>query len=128
MEGFEDPFNRRTFPWGHEEPELLDWFTRLGHLRQESAALRRGGIRYRVSDGPLLAFTRTCGEETILAAFNTGDQTAALRLEDGERVQLLLGAARFQSAPQGHTLTLPPRTGSLMRLLAGQEEGTAYSD
>ena len=118
-----DPFNRRTFPWGHEEPELLDWFTRLGHLRQESAALRRGGIRYRVSDGPLLAFTRTCGEETILAAFNTGDQTAALRLEDGERVQLLLGAARFQSAPQGHTLTLPPRTGSLMRLLAGQGGG-----
>ena len=81
-----------------------------------------------MSDGPLLAFTRTFGEETILAAFNTGDQTAALRLEDGERVQLLLGAARFQSAPQGHTLTLPPRTGSLMRLLAGQEEGTAYSD
>lgn len=128
MEGFEDPFNRRTFPWGHEDSELLDWFTRLGHLRQESAALRRGGIRYRVSDGPLLAFTRACGEETILAAFNTGNQTAALRLEDGERVQLLLGAARFQSAPQGHTLTLPPRTGSLMRLLAGQEEGTAYSD
>ena len=126
MEGFEDPFNRRTFPWGHEDSELLDWFTRLGHLRQESAALRRGGIRYRVSDGPLLAFTRACGEETILAAFNTGNQTAALRLEDGERVQLLLGAARFQSAPQGHTLTLPPRTGSLMRLLAGQEEGTAY--
>ena len=128
MEGFEDPFNRRTFPWGHEEPELLDWFTRLGHLRQESAALRRGGIRYRASDGPLLAFTRTCGEETVLAALNAGDQAAVLRLEDGERVQPLLGAARLQTAPQGQVLTLPPRTGSLLRLLDGLEEDQAYAD
>ena len=128
MEGFEDPFNRRTFPWGREDPELLDWFTRLGHLRQESAALRRGDIRYRASDGPLLAFTRTCGEETVLAALNAGDQAAVLRLEDGERVQPLLGAARLQTAPQGQVLTLPPRTGSLLRLLDGLEEDQAYAD
>lgn len=128
MEGFEDPFNRRTFPWGREDPELLDWFTRLGHLRQESAALRRGDIRYRASDGPLLAFTRTCGEETVLAALNAGDQAAVLRLEDGERVQPLLGAARLQTAPQGRVLTLPPRTGSLLRLLDGLEEDQAYAD
>ena len=94
----------------------------------KSAALRRGDIRYRASDGPLLAFTRTCGEETVLAALNAGDQAAVLRLEDGERVQPLLGAARLQTAPQGQVLTLPPRTGSLLRLLDGLEEDQAYAD
>jgi len=128
MEGFEDPFNRRTFPWGHEDSELLGWFTRLGHLRQESDALRRGDIRYRMSDGPLLAFTRTWGEETILAAFNAGDQVLALRLEDGERIELLLGAVRSQIVSQEHTLILPPRTGSLMHLRAAQEDSAVYSD
>lgn len=128
MEGFEDPFNRRTFPWGREDPELLDWFTRLGHLRQESAALRRGDIRYRASDGPLLAFTRTCGEETVLAALNAGDQAAVLRLEDGERVQPLLGAARLQTAPPG----AGPDTSAPDRESAapadGLEEDQAYAD
>ena len=116
MEGFEDPFNRRTFPWGREDYELLGWFTRLGHLRQECPALRRGDIRYRAAQGPLLAFTRSAEGETILAAFNTGGEPAELRLEDAERIELLLGSARFQISAQGHVLTLPPRTGSLLKL------------
>ena len=116
MEGFEDPFNRRTFPWGREDYELLGWFTRLGHLRQEYPALCRGDIQYRAAQGPLLAFTRSLGEETILAAFNAGNDPVELRLEDEERIELLLGAARFQISAQGHVLTLPPHTGSLLRL------------
>ena len=121
MEGFEDPFNRRTFPWGREDYELLGWFTRLGHLRQESPALRRGDIRYRAAQGPLLAFTRSAEGETILAAFNTGGESAELRLEDAERIELLLGSARFQISAQGHVLTLPPRTGSLLKLSVGSD-------
>ena len=35
MDGFEDPFNRRTYPWGHEDTALLDWFRTLGRLRAE---------------------------------------------------------------------------------------------
>ena len=121
MEGFEDPFNRRTFPWGREDYELLGWFTRLGHLRQESPALCRGDIRYRAAQGPLLAFTRSAEGETILAAFNTGGESAELRLEDAERIELLLGSARFQISAQGHVLTLPPRTGSLLKLSVGSD-------
>ena len=121
MEGFEDPFNRRTFPWGREDYELLGWFTRLGHLRQESPALRRGDIRYRAAQGPLLAFTRSAEGETILAAFNTGGESAELRLEDAERIELLLGSARFQISAQWHVLTLPPRTGSLLKLSVGSD-------
>ena len=123
MEGFEDPFNRRTFPWGREDYELLGWFTRLGHLRQECPALRRGDIRYRAAQGPLLAFTRSAEGETILAAFNTGGESAELRLEDAERIELLLGSARFQISAQGHVLTLPPRTGSLLRISEGALSG-----
>ena len=126
MEGFEDPFNRRTFPWGREDSELLGWFTRLGHLRQELPSLRRGDIQYRAACGHLLAFTRTWEEETVLAAFNTGDSPAELRLEDNERIELLLGSARFQISSHGHVLTLPPRTGSLLKLTrseGGEEDG-----
>ena len=34
MEGFEDPFNRRTYPWGREDGELLEWYTALGKARR----------------------------------------------------------------------------------------------
>ena len=126
MEGFEDPFNRRTFPWGREDSELMGWFTRLGHIRQETPALCRGDIRYRAACGHLLAFTRSAEGESVLAAFNTGDSPAELRLEDNERIELLLGSARFQISSHGHVLTLPPRTGSLLKLTrseGGEEDG-----
>ena len=122
MEGFEDPFNRRTFPWGREDSELMGWFSRLGHLRKQSQALRQGDIHYRVGKGPVLAFTRTQGEETILAAFNTGSEEATLRLREHEGVQLLLGSARFHTGPEGPLLTLQPRTGSLLQIVPVPEE------
>lgn len=46
LEGFEDPFNRRPYPWGREDRELVGWFAALGRLRKECPALRRGDIRY----------------------------------------------------------------------------------
>ena len=75
----------------------------------------------RAAQGPLLAFTRSAEGETILAAFNTGGESAELRLEDAERIELLLGSARFQISAQGHVLTLPPRTGSLLKLSVGSD-------
>jgi glycosidase len=33
MEGYKDPFNRRTFPWGQEDRELQAHFRLLGQLR-----------------------------------------------------------------------------------------------
>ena len=46
MEGFRDPFNRRTYPWGAEDGALLAHFRQLGQLRKELPALRLGDIRF----------------------------------------------------------------------------------
>ena len=34
MQGFEDPFNRGTYPWGRENAELVQYFQQLGALRK----------------------------------------------------------------------------------------------
>ena len=112
-----DPFNRRTFPWGGRIMSCCGLVYPSGGICGRSIPpLCRGDIQYRAAQGPLLAFTRSLGEETILAAFNAGNDPVELRLEDEERIELLLGAARFQISAQGHVLTLPPHTGSLLRL------------
>ena len=63
MEGFEDPFNRRTYPWGHEDTALLDWFRTLGRLRAERESLQSGGITYPLAAGRVLCFARRAGDE-----------------------------------------------------------------
>ena len=91
MEGFEDPFNRRTYPWGDEDATLVDWFTALGQLRKNTPALRRGTIRYIAGRGSLLVFLREIGDETIMVAVNRGDDTASFHVPCGTRITKLLG-------------------------------------
>ncbi|WP_084234394.1 glycoside hydrolase family 13 protein [Papillibacter cinnamivorans] len=80
LEGFEDPFNRRPFPWGKEEKELQSWFGKLGRLRTLRPSLRRGDLEYRAARGPLLAISRRLGGEETVAAVNVGAEPAVLAL------------------------------------------------
>ena len=128
MEGFEDPFNRRTFPWGREDSELVGWFSRLGHLRKDLVCLRQGDIRYLAGKGHLLAFARSTPGEQVLAAFNTGSESETLELQPGERVRLLLGSARFQLTREGPILTLPPHSASLLLLYPEGAEGAPHPE
>ena len=59
MEGYKDPFNRRTYPWDRENPELLAHFRHLGQLRKVHACLRLGGIEFFHARDHKLGFTRT---------------------------------------------------------------------
>lgn len=115
MEGFEDPFNRGTYPWGREDGALKSWFARLGALRRERESLQRGGIEYLRCSGPVLAFCRSFGGETSLAALNAGAEPVSLSLPwagnaavnamTGEKVPVSGGAA---------AVDLPPRSGVLL--------------
>lgn len=58
MEGHKDPFNRRTYPWGQEDPELLIHYRALGALRKAQEVLRLGDIRFTHAGDGKLAFTR----------------------------------------------------------------------
>ena len=59
MEGYKDPFNRRTYPWGHEDRFLLAHHQQLGRLRKEFAALRLGDTEFFFSGDQRLGFSRS---------------------------------------------------------------------
>ena len=58
MEGQKDPFNRRTYPWGREDRELLNFFRTLGQLRKASDVLRQGDIHFFEAGNQHLGFSR----------------------------------------------------------------------
>ena len=80
MDGFEDPFNRRTYPWGHEDTALLDWFRTLGRLRAERESLQSGDIAYPLAAGRVLCFARRADDEVSLCAVNAGAESASVDL------------------------------------------------
>ena len=63
MEGYKDPFNRRTYPWDREDKTLLTHYRVLGSLRKEQEPLRLGDIHFSTASAQKLAFTRTYNDE-----------------------------------------------------------------
>ena len=106
LEGFEDPFNRRTFPWGEETGDLTDFFTRLGAARNGSAALRKGDLDWLKCQGRFLSFRRTWEEETVVAAVNAGDKRQGLRLPWGGVLELEAMSGTLLSKKNGKIITI----------------------
>ena len=78
MEGAKDPFNRRTYPWDNEDPELLRHYRQLGRLRQEQEALRLGDIRFSQALGGQLSFSRSYGGKTLRVYINRSPDAWAI--------------------------------------------------
>ncbi|MBM6938816.1 glycoside hydrolase family 13 protein [Pseudoflavonifractor phocaeensis] len=118
MEGFEDPFNRRTYPWGEENEALIAWYRMLGQFRHRFTALRRGEITYHTAKGRLLVFRRTFGEEQVVTAVNAGERERRVCLPWAAR-DLITGETFPRFANGECHVNMPPLTG---RLLVPAEE------
>lgn len=71
-EGYADPFNRRTYPWGREDDFLISHYHQLGKLRRGSPSIRLGDIAFfRAQDGQL-GFTRSYDGESVKIYVNLG--------------------------------------------------------
>ena len=89
MEGYKDPFNRRTYPWDREDREFLSHFRRLGQLRRDHEALRLGDIQFFQAGDKHIGFTRTYKGKTLRIYCNrSGD---IWDLPSGSSGKILLG-------------------------------------
>ena len=82
LQGFDDPINRRPYPWGSEDKEILDHYKKLGRIRRENRAVFSGGFNMRDENG-LVAYERAGGDDEILIAVNAGadDKTLFINKE-----------------------------------------------
>ena len=122
LEGWEDPFNRGTYPWDAEgDSPLLSTFTRLGRLRRDTPALQAGSIQCLYTAGPLLAYARELDGERRVTVVNAADTAEELILSwPAPAARDLLTGRRFSSEAGQLTLPLQPRQGLLLQELSGQ--------
>lgn len=121
MEGYRDPFNRGTYPWGQEDQELIQWYRTLGSIRKECPALRESGMVPYMAERDCLVFLRLGSRLNTLTAVNrsNGDREMDLPSE-WRHIRVLLGAA-----PENGRLHLGPYGYSLLLLEEVQEEEEA---
>ena len=111
MEGYKDPFNRGTYPWGRENAELLAWYRQLGKLRAVLSCLKEGRFTPLNADDHTIAYVREDSVDAVLVALNAGDNPRTLYLPDEWRTAQPV----FGEAPDRNCgLTLPPCSGAAL--------------
>ncbi|KUO50431.1 MAG: alpha-glycosidase [Desulfitibacter sp. BRH_c19] len=58
LEGYGDPLSRKTYPWGNENKDLLDWYKNIISIRHEYDALKTGKWLSLIKDGDLYGYLR----------------------------------------------------------------------
>ena len=99
MEGGKDPFNRRTYPWGKEDAQLLAHFRCLGTLRKDCLPLRIGDIRFFQAGNQRIGFCRSFEGRQLRIYVNLNKEP--WEISGGE---LLLGHHTQAIAPNWLTL------------------------
>ncbi|MBR1591501.1 MAG: glycoside hydrolase family 13 protein [Ruminococcus sp.] len=79
LQGYKDPFNRRCYPWGHEDKELIAYVSELSRVRKAIPNMKGGRTYFvindeRINDDRLIAFTREGAERDHIVFVNrSGD-------------------------------------------------------
>ena len=70
--GFTDPDNRRTYPWGREDKELIALHRELIRIHRSYPALKTGSLKMIYLAQDVMAYGRFDKEDCIVVAVNRG--------------------------------------------------------
>ena len=64
--GGKDPDNRKSYPWGHEDYELIDFYKKISDIRNRQNGLKKGDFNIFNTDEDIFAFERVYENEKIV--------------------------------------------------------------
>lgn len=84
LQGWKDPFNRRCFPWGNEDTDLIDYTRQLAQIRRTQEVFAEGRIEFLVLDPDVMGFARYDEESgySVIIFLNRSGETRKLSLND----------------------------------------------
>ena len=113
VEGYKDPFNRSTYPWGGEDRGLIDWYKKLGKLRSEVDCLTEGEFEVAKCLDAVMSFVRRGKRDSLFVAVNRSDSnTHHIDLPEGfNGARTVLGRASVYKG----VVTIPPMSCIVLR-------------
>ncbi|MHB1272040.1 MAG: alpha-glucosidase family protein [Rhodanobacter sp.] len=104
------PEEHRALAVAHQEADphsVLNGFRSFMQWRKKQPALCLGDIRFLDTEEPVLAFTRSLDDETVLVVFNLANRAVDVDLPVPDSVQLLQGHGLLQGRIVGDRMQLP---------------------
>ena len=91
LTGGKDPSNRKSYPWGKENNDILGFYRKISAIRVSEEALRNGEIEFLEFNNGILAYQRTLNKDRIIIAVNIMEKEENILINnvDGNILDLL---------------------------------------
>ena len=105
IEGLGNLANRKTFPWGEEDSDLVEFFTSIGKVRVNNKFLEQADLNVFKINRDYFMFERVSGEDKMLFAVNRTDNDVDFKVpeeySDSEDVYVLKKSRKGHLGPYG---------------------------
>ncbi len=105
LTGYEDPFNRGTYPWGNEDNELIEYYKKLTQIYNRYGVLRHGEFEYICYEHDLFACRRKTEDTSIIAVVNRSHDSRFINVR---------GLDLFTKTPIDQGVHVAPNSGCLI--------------
>ena len=82
--GWTDPDNRRTYPWGHEDKELIAFHRAMIKVHKESPALMHGSYKSLLAQYNLIAYGRFTDDDAVIVIVNNSEDERRVKIQAWE--------------------------------------------
>ena len=79
--GFTDPDNRRTYPWGNEDKDLIRFHKEMIRIRKENRELKTGSGKMMMMDYNVLAYGRFTVREQCIIIINNNEYEKKIEMK-----------------------------------------------
>ena len=129
--GFTDPDNRRTYPWGREDQDLIAYHKAVIRMHKENEEFKTGSIKWMLSDYNMIGYARFTRDNHSAILINNNDHEVTKEVSvwelgiprDAKMTRLMLTDRNgFSTEPVEYplragkvTVTLPPKSGIVLQ-------------
>ncbi len=78
--GWTDPDNRRGYPWGREDLELIEFHKYLTRIRKSNPALKTGSIKPLLAGRDLICYGRFKGDNRLVVVLNNSEKEQQVQI------------------------------------------------
>ncbi len=127
--GWTDPDNRRTYPWGREDFNLIEYYREMIHIHKRYEALKKGSFVELHREYNVVAYGRFYGDEKVITIVNNNEHERRLSVNllpvgiyfeaEVERIALTtntgynLGKMKYHVSNSELQIVLPPRSAAI---------------
>ena len=111
--GWTDPDNRRSYPWGREDNELIRFHKEMIRIHRDYQVFKTGSMLYLHSENGLIVYGRFQGEEKAVIAVQTGGTQREIQvdvwrlgLKDGEKIASMMATDQQGFSLEARVLTV----------------------